>query len=87
MNGCEGPRCQSVRQFARDLESSLRLPSALWDERLDGSVERFLIDQADFEPRTPPCAVIDRAAAAWILQGALDAIRHSRPAGTSESAQ
>jgi putative Holliday junction resolvase len=87
MNGREGPRCQSVRQFARDLESALRLPTALWDERLStAAVERFLIDEADLS-RGRRRAVIDRAAAAWILQGALDAIRHSRPAGTSESAQ
>src|SRR5512144_376576 len=77
MNGREGPRCQSVRQFARDLGSALRLPSALWDERLStAAVERFLISEADLS-RGRRRAVIDRAAAAWILQGALDALRHS----------
>ena len=87
MNGREGSRCQSVRQFARNLASALRLPIALWDERLStAAVERFLIDEADLS-RGRRRAVIDRAAAAWILQGALDAMRHSRPVGTTESAQ
>jgi putative Holliday junction resolvase len=79
MTGREGPRCQSVRQFARNLESALRLPTAFWDERLStAAVERFLIDEADLS-RGRRRAVIDRAAAAWILQGALDAMRHAPP--------
>ena len=44
MDGREGRRCQSVRQFARDLEPVLRLPTAFWDERLStAAVERGLI--------------------------------------------
>jgi putative Holliday junction resolvase len=79
MDGREGPRCQAVRQFVRDLERILPLPVAFWDERLStAAVERVLIDQADLSRRRRR-AVIDRAAAAWILQGALDALRQSGP--------
>ncbi len=87
MDGREGPRCQSVRQFARDLEPVLRLPIVFWDERLStAAVERFLIGEADMSRRRRR-RVVDRAAAAWILQGALDALRHSvGAAGPAEGA-
>ena len=87
MGGREGPRCQSVRQFARDLEPVLRLPTVFWDERLStAAVERFLIGEADMSRRRRS-RVVDRAAAAWILQGALDALRHSGGAvGPAEGA-
>jgi putative Holliday junction resolvase len=85
MDGREGPRCQSVRQFARDLEQVLSLPTAFWDERLStAAVERFLIGEADLSRRRRR-GVVDRAAAAWVLQGALDALRHcAGAAGTAE---
>jgi putative Holliday junction resolvase len=87
MDGREGRRCQSVRQFARNLEPLLRLPTAFWDERLStAAVERFLISEADMS-RQRRRGVVDRAAAAWILQGALDALRHSgSAAGRAEEA-
>jgi putative Holliday junction resolvase len=49
MDGSEGPRCQSVRQFAANLaERGLDLPAAYWDERLStAAVERLLIAEAD----------------------------------------
>lgn len=75
MDGSEGPRCQSVRQFARNLESlaGITLPIAFWDERLSTrAVERFLIDEQDMT-RMRRAEVIDKLAAAYILQGALDA--------------
>lgn len=75
MDGSEGPRCQSVRQFARNLESlaGIDLPLAFWDERLSTrAVERFLIDEQDMT-RMRRAEVIDKLAAAYILQGALDA--------------
>ena len=79
MTGREGPRCQSVRQFARNLAAALPLPTAFWDERLStAAVERLLIGEADLS-RARRREVVDRAAAAWILQGALDAIKHARP--------
>lgn len=75
MDGREGPRCQSVRQFVRNLAPSINLPTAFWDERLStAAVERTLIGDADLG-RKRRKQVIDRAAAAWILQGALDALK------------
>lgn len=75
MDGSEGPRCQSVRQFARNLSAlaGIDLPIAFWDERLSTrAVERFLIDEQDMT-RMRRAEVIDKLAAAYILQGALDA--------------
>ena len=78
MDGGEGPRCQSVRQFARNLEevAGLDLPIAFWDERLStAAVERLLVREADMSRRRR-AQVVDKMAAAYILQGALDALRH-----------
>ena len=81
MDGTEGPRCQSVRAFARNLLRLRDLPIAFWDERWSSSVmNRFLIEEADLS-RAKRAEVIDRNAAAYILQGALDRMRdaeHSR---------
>ena len=79
MDGSEGPRCQSVRAFARNL---LRLESALqiafWDERLSTmAVNRMLVGELDMT-RARRAEVVDRAAAAYILQGALDRLRSVR---------
>ncbi|MGH6991754.1 MAG: Holliday junction resolvase RuvX [Caulobacteraceae bacterium] len=72
MDGREGPRSQSARTFARNLLRVRDLPIALWDERLStAAVERVLRDEADLS-RKRRGALIDSAAAAWILQGALD---------------
>ncbi len=74
MDGSEGPRCQSVRQFAENLEKGLdaALPISFWDERLSTSaVERFLIDEVDMS-RAKRGKVVDTLAALHILQGALD---------------
>ena len=76
MDGSEGPRCQSTRQFARNLESEagMALPVAFWDERLStAAVERLLIDEADMT-RARRAEVVDKMAAAYILQGALNAL-------------
>jgi len=81
MDGSEGPRCQSVRQLARNLteKAGFTQPIAFWDERLStAAVERFLVDEADMT-RKRRADVVDKMAAAYILQGALDAIaRQSR---------
>jgi putative Holliday junction resolvase len=76
MDGSEGPRCQSVRAFARNvLRLRPDLPIAFWDERLStAAVNRMLIDEADVS-RKRRAALVDKAAAAWILQGALDRLR------------
>ncbi len=86
MDGSEGPRCQSVRQFASNLtdKAGIDLPIAFWDERLStAAVERFLIDEADMT-RKRRAEVVDKMAAAYILQGALDALaRHRKTASDS----
>lgn len=72
MDGSEGPRCQSVRQFTANLLAQRDLPAVLQDERLStAAVERMLIGEADMT-RKRRAEVVDRAAAAYILQGALD---------------
>lgn len=71
MDGTEGPRCQSVRRFADNLVEALGVEVAFWDERLStAAVERTLIE-ADMSRRRRG-EVIDKVAAAYILQGALD---------------
>lgn len=71
MDGSEGPRAQSARSFARNLVQRLGLPVALWDERLSTvAVERTLL--AADASRKRRAEVIDKLAAAYILQGALD---------------
>lgn len=75
MDGSEGPRCQSTRAFARNLAARTDLPITFWDERLSTvAAERALIE-ADLT-RKRRSEVIDAVAAAYILQGALDRIRH-----------
>lgn len=74
MDGREGPRCQSVRQFARNLEDVIDIDIAFWDERLStAAVEREMIG-ADLS-RKRRRETIDRAAAAYILQGFIDRLR------------
>jgi len=71
MDGSEGPRCQSTRAFARNLAAALDLPVALWDERLSTvAAERALLEADSSRKRRGE--VIDKVAAAIILQGALD---------------
>ena len=76
MDGTEGPRAQSSRAFARNL---LRLRPdlviAFWDERMSSmAINRFLIDEADIN-RARRAEVVDKMAAGWILQGALERLR------------
>jgi putative Holliday junction resolvase len=75
MDGTEGPRCQSSRAFARNILRLKDLPIAFWDERLSSAaVNRMLITEADMT-RAKRAEVVDRAAAGYILQGALDRLR------------
>ena len=81
MDGSEGPRCQSTRQFAKNLLGRIDISIAFWDERLStAAVERMLIEEADLS-RKRRGEVIDKLAAAYILQGALDAIAAAGKAG------
>jgi putative Holliday junction resolvase len=71
MDGTEGPRAQSTRAFARNLAKLTRIPIVFWDERLStAAVERMLID-ADAS-RARRAEIVDKLAAAYILQAALD---------------
>jgi putative Holliday junction resolvase len=77
MDGSEGPRCQKTRAFARNLTARTDLPISYWDERLSTvAAERALLE-ADTS-RKKRAEVIDHVAAAYILQGALDRLRHIR---------
>ncbi len=74
MDGTEGPRCQSTRAFARNFARLSPVPVVFWDERLStAAVERMLI--AADTSRARRDQVIDKLAAAWILQAALDSLR------------
>jgi putative Holliday junction resolvase len=78
MDGTEGPRCQSVRAFARNLLRLRDLPIAFWDERLStAAVQRMLTSEADLT-RARRVDLVDKAAAAYILQGALDRLAAAR---------
>ena len=75
MDGTEGVRCQSNRAFARNILRLRDLPIAFWDERMSTmAINRMLIDEADMT-RAKRAEVVDRAAAGYILQGALDRLR------------
>jgi putative Holliday junction resolvase len=74
MDGTEGPRCQSVRQFAANLKPLRDVPVTFWDERLSTmAVTRDMIE-ADMS-RAKRAKVVDQSAAAFILQGALDSLK------------
>jgi len=79
MDGSQGPRVQSTHAFARNLSKLTDLPILLWDERLStAAVERLLIE-AD-RSRARRAELVDKMAAAWILQGALDRLAGLRRA-------
>jgi putative Holliday junction resolvase len=78
MDGTEGPRCQSARAFGRNL-LRLRpdLPIAFWDERWSTqAVQRLMTDEADLS-RARRAELVDKMAAAYILQGALDRLANA----------
>ena len=73
LSGGDSPRTQSVRQFARNLLALRELPVAFWDERLStAAVTREMI--AHDMTRKRRAEIVDRVAAAYILQGCLDAV-------------
>ena len=77
MDGSEGPRCQSIRQFSQNVLTLADLPLCLWDERLSTvAVTRTLLD-ADVS-REKRKKVIDKMAASYILQGFLEALRNQK---------
>jgi len=77
MDGSEGPRAQSTRAFAKNLEKLTDLPITFWDERLSTvAAERALIEADTSRKRR--AELIDHVAASYILQGALDRLAHMR---------
>lgn len=75
MDGSEGPRAQATRAFARNMTRLTDLPIAYWDERLSTvAAERALLEGDTSRRRR--AEVIDQVAAGYILQGALDRLRH-----------
>ncbi|MFL2654373.1 MAG: Holliday junction resolvase RuvX [Alphaproteobacteria bacterium] len=77
MDGSEGPRAQSTRQFAQNLIEKIDIPIVFWDERLSSAeVERILINEIDMSRKRRE-QVIDKMAAGVILQGFLDYLNHS----------
>ena len=80
MDGSEGPRCQATRAFARNLARMTDLPIGFWDERLSSvAAERALLEADTSRKRR--AELIDNVAASYILQGALDRMRHIRTEG------
>jgi len=71
MDGSEGPRAQSTRAFVRNFAQKCDLPIAFWDERLSTSAVTRTMIEADIS-RAKQAKVVDKLAASYILQGALD---------------
>ncbi len=83
MDGSEGPRAQATRAFVRNCAPLDHRPFIFWDERLStAAVTRALIDQDASRARR--AEVVDRMAAAYILQGALDRLKRLTPPGASQ---
>lgn len=77
MNGEEGEIAAEVHKFAAVLTETFNMPLLLWDERLSSSaMENFLIKEVDLS-RKKRAKVLDASAAAYILQGALDALKYA----------
>jgi putative Holliday junction resolvase len=74
MDGTEGPRAQSTRAFVRNFAQRCPLPVAFWDERLSTSAVTRMLIEADTR-RDRRAEVVDKLAASYILQGALDRLR------------
>ena len=71
MDGSEGPRAQATRAFVRNLAPLTRLPIGYWDERLSTTAVTRTLIEADAS-RARRAEVVDKMAASFILQGALD---------------
>ncbi len=82
MDGSEGPRCQSVRQFAANLLQKRALEMAFWDERLSTAAVTRTLLEADASRRRRD-ELVDKLAASYILQGALDMMRREPPPAPS----
>ena len=75
MSGKEGPRAQAARAFAAEILKHREIPITFWDERLStAAVQRMMTDEMDLSRRRRD-EIVDKVAACYILQGALDAMR------------
>ena len=74
MDGSFGPAAQAAKDFGRDLAAAAGLDVAFWDERLSSAAVNRAMIEADLS-RAKRAARVDAAAAAWMLQAALDATR------------
>lgn len=74
MDGTEGPRCQSTRSFAANLLKMTEIPIAFWDERWSTAAVTRTLLEADAS-RARRAEVVDKLAAAYILQGAMDSLK------------
>jgi putative holliday junction resolvase len=74
MDGSEGPRVQSTRAFVRNLLPKISIPVVFWDERLSTSAVTRTLIEADVR-RDKRAEVVDKLAASYILQGALERLR------------
>ena len=74
MDGTEGSACQSIRQFGTNIIDQIQIDVTFWDERLSTiAVQRFLTSEADMT-RKRRAKVVDKLAATYILQGAIDSL-------------
>ena len=83
MDGSEGPRVQSTRAFVRNLEKLTPLPILYWDERLSTAAVTRTLLEADTS-RARRAELVDKMAAAYILQGALDRLQRLIPSQSHE---
>lgn len=83
MDGSEGPRAQATRAFVRNLAQKTDLPMTLWDERLSTAAVTRTLLEAD-SSRAKRAEVVDKMAAAFILQGFLDRLGHMEAAGPND---
>ncbi|GAB4125616.1 MAG: Holliday junction resolvase RuvX [Rhodothalassiaceae bacterium] len=78
MDGSEGPRAQGVRAFARNLHEKIPLPQSFQDERLSTAAVTRMLIEADTS-RKRRAELVDKLAAGYILQAALDRLSHLAP--------
>ena len=84
MDGSEGPRAQATRAFVRNLVPLTDLPIAFWDERLSTTAVTRTLLEADTS-RAKRAEVVDKMAASFILQGALDRMQTMARAAREEA--
>ena len=77
MDGSEGPRAQSAKSLAQNILGRRDIPLAFWDERLSTAAAERVLLEADAS-RARRDQVVDKLAAAWILQGAIDRLNDRR---------